>query len=210
MTKEFDANQHDPNHHDRGAARSGDQGLAEDQEFLGLLSALCESRATKEEVSRLECLLRSGPQYVERYVSYMDMHGELHLEKMEASASAMPSALVGDSASADSEIEPWVSTENILSMLEEDAEVEQRKAGELAEIEALAAEKFLAFQREQDRLRRPEPVPATRNTFFATVSSLAAPIRFPCLWWSLRSMIRSTQAGATRAFPPNRALSFPR
>jgi len=83
----------------------------------------------------------------------------------------------GDSPGMDLRISP----ENILSLLEEDAKVEQRKAAEVARIETLAAEKFSAFRREQDRNRRPEPVAAPRNAFYAMVGSLAAAILF-ILW----------------------------
>ncbi len=80
-----------------------------------------------------------------------------------------------------SENELLVSTENILSMLEEEAEIAQRVAAEQARIESLAAEKFAAFQQERERNRRPGPVAAPRNAFYATVSSLAAAIFF-ILW----------------------------
>ncbi|NOY29949.1 MAG: hypothetical protein GXP28_07150 [Planctomycetes bacterium] len=77
-----------------------------------------------------------------------------------------------------------VNTENISDMLEEEAEIAQRVAAEQAHIESLAAEKFAAFQRKQDRRRRPEPVPVPRNALFATVSSLAA-AAILCIFWML-------------------------
>jgi len=166
MTERSDKNQHDQNRPGRRTTTSGDH------EFLDLLSAMCESRATKADISRLESLLRSGPEYVERYVTYMDMHGMLHLLEIKTPAWAMP--LVLDSAGTDPEIELLVNTESILALLEEDAEVEQRKAVERARIETLAAKKFVAFRQEQDRNRRPEPVAAPRNALYATVTSLVA------------------------------------
>jgi len=73
-----------------------------------------------------------------------------------------------------SEAEQLVNPEKILELLEEAAEVEQQKAAEVAKIESLTAEKFLAFRQEQQHHRRPESTPAPRNALYATVSSLAA------------------------------------
>jgi len=101
MMQGFDTNQHD-----QGASRPDDRRLAEEQEFLGLLSALCESQATEEDIARLESLLQSQPKYVERYVSYMDMHGTLHLREIETAALAMASSLASASLVESCSAEP--------------------------------------------------------------------------------------------------------
>jgi len=91
--------------------------------------------------------------------------------------------LMGETLEDGSEKELLVDTQYILSMLEEDEKIAQRKAEEQARIEILAAKKFSTSRHQRNRPRRPKPAPVSQNVFYATACSLVAAIVF--IFWML-------------------------
>jgi len=133
-----------------------------------LVDALCEGEISQTQLAQLEELLHNDAGARNFYIDHMRLVAELEWQQV-----------VGDVSSLHAgDLPP--STENIREMLEEDEAAEKRKAEELAKIESLAAEKFLAFRREQER--HAEPVPAPRNAFFASIPWVAAAAIVFILW----------------------------
>ncbi len=159
-----------------------------DREFLDLLSALCESRATEQNILRLESLLRSNQEYVERYVSYLDMHGMLHLLEMEAPALVIPSDLVAENSLADSEVDSSVGDERSQTLSNEDAEIVRVIAEELARTEGLSVERFLASLRLREPRRLSESSVRLWNSVYTKVASVAAVLAIALFFWTFQGL----------------------
>jgi len=159
-------------------------------EILNLFETAFDEGLSSDQMRQFEKALRGDQERIRFLLDYAHLQAEMYIEAKGQEAHTrsldlfeqMSKGTNLSSTSESPEQELQVSPENIRALLEEDAEVEQRKAEERARIETLAAEKFSAFRREQNRTRRPEPVAAPRNAFYATVSSLAAAAILFILW----------------------------
>ncbi|NOY41387.1 MAG: hypothetical protein GXP26_06070, partial [Planctomycetes bacterium] len=109
-------------------------------DLISLIDAACFDALDAAQASRLEGLLAEDREARCLYIQRMALHAGLHcrIAHFAESKSLLPGELedfpVSSTQDVDSEKELSVSTENILSMLEGDAEVEQRKAEERARI----------------------------------------------------------------------------
>jgi len=88
------------------------------------------------------------------------------------------SELVRDATDGDPEGELWVSTECILSMLEEDEVAAQQETDQRAKMVRLAADESLAAEREL----RPKPIFLRRHKAYASVAAIAAAIALMVVW----------------------------
>jgi len=146
---------------------SDDSDMSHSGPLAKLVDALCEGEISQTQLAQLEELLHSDAGARNFYIDHMRLVAELEWQQ---AAGEFPLLLTED-------LPPIA--EHILEEDEEDEAAEKRKAEELAKIESLAAEKFLAFRREQER--HAEPTPAPRNAFFASVPWVPQPREMPFL-----------------------------
>ncbi len=127
------------------------------QHSLGpLLAAVCDESITPDQLAVLEKALQTDPQARRFYLEYLDLHASLIRSHRHAASAA---------ELHDSETELLARTEDILSMLGEDAEAAHQDVAKPSQSAGNAAE----AQR-----HRPAPIVIPRNVVYPAVVSFAA------------------------------------